>query len=507
MAESTKSAQPNIVLIMTDQQRADFFKREGFPLDTMPFVDSLSDRGVRFDRAYTPMPTCGPARTSTFTGRFPKATHVRENWALDQATFGKDLVEVLREVGYSINLAGKNHSYLKPMDFDFIAPYMHTRGGRSENKTDEHKAFEEWLEGLRHRVNLEPTPFPLECQFPVRIVDDAIECIDGRNDGVVGGAGDARPFFLWLSFPEPHNPYQVPEPYYSLFPEHEIPERAAGPEAIESKGPKWRWMRNLIESKLPGYDEHWRRYRANYCGMLRLIDDQIRRFVSHLESQGLLENTILIFVSDHGDYAADYGLQRKGVELPECLVRVPFVVVGPGIQRGVRVVDDFVSLVDIMPTLCEAIGAEIPYGVQGRSLWPLLTGTDYPKEEFASIYAELGFGGWPYGEDDRPELHFPYEGPVFDELNSVTQSGNLKMVRKGPWKLLYEVTGRGRLYNVEEDPAELNDLYDDAGHTQIRHELMEELLRWTIRTEDDLPTARYIPKRVPRNWHAAMVEE
>lgn len=502
MAQSNATAsKPNIVIIMTDQQRADFFRSEGFPLDTMPFVDSLIDRGVRFRRAYTPMPTCGPARTSMFTGRFPKATRVRENWALREAYYGEDLVDVLRAQGYSVNLAGKNHSYLRRKDFDFFSPYMHTEGGREEHKTDQDQAFEKWLRDLHHRVSTEPTPFPLDCQFPVRIVDDAIECVDQS----VAEDPD-RPFFLWLSFPEPHNPYQVPEPYFSLFPEDEIPERMAGPEGAEKKGPKWRWMRRLIEEKVPGYDNLWRRYRANYCGMIRLIDDQVRRFVTHLEEKGLLDNTIVVFCSDHGDYAADYGLQRKGVELVECLVRVPLFMMGPGVERGKVVSEEFVSLVDIMPTLCEAVGAEIPYGVQGRSLWPMVTGRDYPKAEFESIYAELGFGGWPYGEDERPELHFPYEGDSYDELNSVTQSGNLKMVRKGHWKLLFEVTGRGELYNLAGDPAELNNLYDDPEYAAVRTELLEELLRWTIRTEDDLPTAKYVPKRVPRNWQAAMRE-
>ena len=212
MAQSNATAsKPNIVIIMTDQQRADFFRSEGFPLDTMPFVDSLMDRGVRFRRAYTPMPTCGPARTSMFTGRFPKATRVRENWALREAYYGEDLVDVLRAQGYSVNLAGKNHSYLRRKDFDFFSPYMHTEGGREEHKTDQDQAFEKWLRDLHHRVSTEPTPFPLDCQFPVRIVDDAIECVDQS----VAEDPD-RPFFLWLSFPEPHNPYQVPEPYFQL---------------------------------------------------------------------------------------------------------------------------------------------------------------------------------------------------------------------------------------------------------------------------------------------------
>jgi len=483
---------PNIVIIMTDQQRADFSRAEGFALDTTPFLDSLATRGARFSRAYTTMPVCAPARCSMFSGRFPRATRVRQNGAIRNMFGPKDLVDILREHGYSINISGKNHSHLTPDRFDFKSLYGHHGGHQPERKTPEEQKMDEWLGALDHGVSLEPTPFALECQPPCRVVRDAIEWVEGR---------DERPFFLWLTFAEPHNPYQVPEPYFSMFPEGEIPDRVAGPEVIDAKGLKWRWERKLIEGKRPGYDEHWRRYRANYCGMIRLLDGQIRRFVEHLDSKGLLDSTIIIFTADHGDYAGDYGLQRKGVELPECLVRVPLIFVGPRItscetQRG-----DFVSLVDIMPTLCEAIDAETPYGVQGRSLWPMLSGEDYPEDEFRSIYAESGFGGVYYAEDDTPQLHFPMDGPSFDELNCFTQSGNMKMVRMEKWKLTFDMMGRGQLYDLESDPGELHNLFDDPAVRDVQMDMLQELLKWCIRTEDDLPGGAYVPKRADRNWY------
>jgi arylsulfatase A-like enzyme len=506
---------PNIVLIMTDQQRADFTRSESFPLDTTPFLDSLGRRGARFRHAYTPMPVCAPARTSMFTGRFPKAHRVRQNSAIKNVYRPDglpDLVDVLRQRGYSINLVGKNHSYLPPEAFDFYASYNHRGGGRPGTKTPEEESFDAWLLDLsqqRGSLSLEPTPFPLDVQLPHRIVRDAIECVDtraGTPDGH-GGArgGNDRPFFLWLSFPEPHNPYQVPGPYFGLFPEDQVPDRVAGPEEAERRGGKWLWERTTIERSRPGYDAHWRRYRANYCGMLRLIDDQVRRFCAHLEARGLLENTLVLFTADHGDYAGDYGLQRKGVGLPECLVRIPFILAGPGVvPQGEALRDEFVSLVDVMPTLCEATGAldAVPYGVQGRSLWPLLSGGDFPAEEFRSIYAELGYGGLHYGADEEPPLHYRRGGPYFDELNAVTQSGNLKMVRMGRWKLTFDMMGAGQLFDVESDPGELHDRYADPAVRDVRQALTDELLKWTIRTEDDLPGAAYHPKRAARNWYA-----
>ena len=486
------ASKPNIVLIMTDQQRADFFASEGFPVDTMPFVESLGRSGTRFSRAYTPIPICSPARTSMLTGRYAKATRVKQNWDVAKSvTVDKDLPQVLRENGYTVNLAGKNHSYLDASAFDFHGgPYSHTHGPSDRASASERQS-DQWLFDLDHRVASAPTPFPLENQLCHRIVSDAIACADQNRD---------NPYFLWLSLPEPHNPYQAPEPYFSMFSPDHMPDRCAGPQASMAKGGKWQWLRTLEEEKRPGYDEDWRRYRALYCGMLRMIDDQVRRFVDHLKANGTYENTIILFLADHGDYAGEYGLQRKGAGLPECLVRIPFLATGPGIRPN----DDrtnFISLVDVMPTLCEAIGAEIPFGCQGRSFWPILAGEPYPAEEFSSIYSEIGFGSLPYGPEERPPLHFPYEGPTYDELNSVTQSGSIKMVRKGDWKLVYELMVRAELYDLATDPGELDNLYDDPAHAGRKTDMLEELLYWTVRTEDPLPRAKYLPKTAPRNWY------
>ncbi|NED99561.1 sulfatase-like hydrolase/transferase [Phytoactinopolyspora halotolerans] len=476
---------------MTDQHRAGLTAADGFTLDTMPFTDSLFASGTRFQRAYTTAPACVPARTSLLTGRWPSTHRVRQNSATHEVIRGDDLLDVLRRAGYEVHFNGKPHMYRGKQDFDsFAGPYGHERG---PDTTDEQRAFAGWLTSIDHGPATEPTPFPLEVQFPYRIVSDAISALDGRDTD--------KPFFSWVSFPEPHNPFQVPEPYFSLFGEEQIPERGGGPEAAYAKGGMFEWLRELIEEKRPGYDEFWRRYRANYCGMLRLLDDQIRRLVEHLDGRGLLANTIIMFVADHGDYFADYGLQRKGAGVPEPLMRIPFHAVGPGIVDHDNAVD-FVSLADLFPTVCEAVGQDVPLGVQGRSLWPLLTGDDYPREEFDSVYAEHGYGGIPYAHDARPPLHFPYEGTTFDGLNSVTQSGSTRMLRHGDWKLTYDNVGRGELYDLASDPLELDDLWDDPGLRDVRTDLVERLLWWSTRLTDDLPDANYEPRRAPHNWYA-----
>jgi arylsulfatase A-like enzyme len=548
------STRPNIVVIMTDQHRVGMTAGErpfppagegpagasadvgctrpgtrpnGLPgPDTMPTLDRLMAGATRFDQAYTSCPICVPARTSLLTGRFPSAHGVRQNSTPDQARYESDLLDVLRSAGYGLHFSGKPHMYLQPADFDsYHGPFFHDS---SPAGTPQQQAFDRWLQDLDHGVSQEPTPFPVECQYPSRIIDGAIEAVDAATAPAPAvPSDDTDPFFLWVSFPEPHNPYQVPEPYFSMF-EDQVPERAVGPEVIDDHAADldWRfhWLRELEESKRPGCDAQWRRLRANYLGMLRLIDDQIARLVEHLHERlgERAEDTVFLFLADHGDFLGEYGLQRKGAGLPESLVRIPLMIGGPGIAAQRR--DEPVSIVDVLPTLAEYVGAPIPPGVQGRSLLPLLAGGPAPAEEFGSIYAELGYGGVSYRASDRPPLHFDYEGPSFDELNSVTMSGEMRMVRRGRHKLVVDDTGREYLYDLHADPWELIDLSaraDEVGSdggaradaagpdcgaadaddlARVRLDLYRDLARWQMRVTDDLPVGDYTPRTAPHNW-------
>ena len=494
---------PNIVLIMTDQQRADICRREGFPLDTTPFLDELAAGGTWFDRAYTPTPSCLPARVSLWTGRFPGATRVRHNQTRcaehpELPVCTADLLDVMKGLGYRTAICGKNHSHIAGERFDYASHYGHGGGSGRDDRTKQEEAFDEYLAGLCHRADYNAAPFPVECQGPYRAVRDAM--------GWVQSIGE-EPFLLWLSFAEPHNPYQVPEPYFSMFPPESLPPTASGPDAWEDRGFKFRFTKQLGRRGFADYDRQVPRARANYMGMLRLIDDQVRRFVEFLDARGVRENTILCFVSDHGDFVGEYGLMRKGPEMPECLMRIPMFWHGPGIAASPQPHEAHVSLVDVMPTICEAVGAPIPAGVQGRSLWPLLTGRDYPAEEFRSIYAEQGMGGLHYVEGDTlvdPTEDGLHESISFDCLNSRSQSGSMRMVRKGDWKLAFDMQGRGQLHKLAKDPAELENLYNHPAHAATQQDLLAELLTWTIRAEDGLPLPdnRYVPKTDPRNYYA-----
>lgn len=469
---------PNVVVVMTDQHRADHCRREGFALDPTPFADELAAQGAWFDRAYTTSPLCSPARTSMLTGRYPTAHRVRENPGRADAVRAGDLVTVLRAQGYATALVGKNHTYLTPSDVDAYLPYDH--GGACGRAAGAGHAFDAWLTGLRHRTSTAPTPFPVELQNPYRIVSEAVEWVDGLGD---------RPFFLWLSFPEPHNPYQVPEPYFSMFPPDEPPPVRAGVEALAGRSFAWRYLRMLGERAHADYGAMIPRARSNYLGMLRLVDDQLRRFVGYLDKTGRRADTLLVVTADHGDYVGEYGLVRKGAELPEVLTRIPLLVNGPGVAGGRGTLPAHVSIADVLPTVCSAVGADTPAGVQGRDMWPLLTGAD--AVGFDSAYAEQGVGGRAYTAADVPEplpgLGVP-DGPYdFDELNAVTQGGSRRMVRKGDWKLVLDAAGAGQLYDLRDDPFELRDLWCAPEHLAVRCDLLVDLARWTMTAEDPLP--------------------
>lgn len=493
---STPIAKPNVVIIMTDQQRADLAKREGFSLDTTPFLDALAQEGVWFNRAYTAAPICVAARTSMLTGRYPSATHVRSNHNVQDAFYTEDMFDVFHKNGYAVGFSGKNHSYKSKADADYWFPCDHNGVPEHLLQTEEERVFHQYMKSLHMHLSMKPTPFPLQLQGPYRIVTQAEEWISSLDAN--------QPFFLWMSFPEPHNPYQVPEPYYSMFPPESLPPTLASEADLEKKGFAYKWCRQSFDIAFPDYRAQVQRARANYLGMLRLIDDQVRRFVDFLDQHGLKENTIVVFVSDHGDFVGEYGLIRKGPELAEPLVRIPLQITGPGIRKHEGPHPAHISITDLLPTLCEAIGVAIPDGVQGRSLWPLLSGQDYPEAEFASAYAEQGFGGLHYTADEP--LDPAQDGLVanqgYDCLNSWTQSGTMRMVRQGDWKLVFDMQGRGQLYNLVADPAELNNRYGDPTVGAVQQRLMAELLTWVLRMHDPLPLPRrrYKLKRDPRNY-------
>lgn len=491
-------AKPNIIVIITDQQRADLCGREGFPLPVTPFVDSLARQNVWFNRAYTSTPSSAPARCSLLTGRFPNATHVRTNYNMADAFYSRDMIDVMKKCGYKTALVGKNHTYLKPENvFDYQVDYGHK--GMIHPETDEEKALARFLNEEVPGQYLDPSPVPTEQQQPYQIVTKALDWIGQQKNSS---------FFICVSIPEPHTPSQVCEPYYSMFPPESLPPVLTSRKDLPKKSEKYRILAELEDLSCPNLQRDIPRLRSIYLGMLRLIDDQIKRLVEGVKANGIYDNTLIVILSDHGDYCGEYGLIRKGAGVAESLTRIPMVWAGYGIRAQEQPMEAHVSIVDIFPTFCSVTGAEIPVGVQGRSLWPMLQGMEYPREEFASILVEQGYGGedFTYKEPLTFEEAGSYRPDVeagFDGLNPWTQSGALRMVRKGGWKLVMDSKGNGELYNLERDPSEIDNLFDNSNFLSEQLDLLKELSVWQIRTQDPLPVprSRYPFKTNEYNYH------
>ncbi|MDR1913638.1 MAG: sulfatase-like hydrolase/transferase [Clostridiales bacterium] len=478
---------PNIILIMTDQQRADLRKSCGYPLDTMPFLDSWAKGGADFRMAYTANPTCMPARVSMFTGRYSGSHRVRTNHNEADAYYTQDLLDLLRKHGYRTALCGKNHSHRKPEDFDFFECNGHQGNEEGEDKTPDEISFGKWLNYLQHMESHKPSPGRVELQHPYRNVSSALRFIDGTARGT--------PFFIWLSIAEPHSPYQVPDPYFNMFEPNSLPALTTGTQHLSFKGPRFEWLRHRWEDVLAGdIDQRILRVRSNYHGMLRLIDDQFKRLIQGLESRNLTDDTLVVFLSDHGDFVGEYGLIRKGGNLAELLIRIPMIWRGPGITPQGEINSACVNIVDLLPTICDLLQINSPLGCQGRSILPLLQNRDIPPGEFDVAYCENGFSGLYWDEKDNftplEEGAMGKDPIFFDCLNTWTQCGQVRMVRKGDYKLQMDMMGTGYLYNLSEDPLELNNLWNEPSYLQIKTYMLELLSREMLRQCDSLPYPR-----------------
>lgn len=497
---------PNIIIVMADQQRADLRRACGYSLDTMPFLDEWAQGGTDFVRGYTPNPTCMPARVSMFTGRYSQSHRVRTNHNAVDATYTRDLLDVLKKNGYVTALCGKNHSHRAPEDFDFHETCGHLGDEGEVNTTPEEIEFAEYLKGTLHMEMHAPAPGGVYVQHPYRNVTSALQFIDNVEKD--------QPFFAWVSFAEPHNPYQVPEPYFDMFPPESLPPLAGNVKDLAGKGERFVWLRSVWEKILgPDIENRIARARSNYHGMLRLIDDQFKRLIEGLRKRGLEENTIVIYLSDHGDFAGEYGLIRKGPDLPDVLCRIPFIWRGPGIAAQGRMAESYADIVDILPTLCDMIGTEIPFGCQGKSILPLLTKAGGFEAEFDCAYAESGFGGLYWNEKDGLDLitEGASRGMVtFDCLNTWTQCGQVRALWKDGFHIQLDMMEKGYLYDVDHDPCELCNLWEEEAFAKKKAELLQELAAAMMRAADPLPVPhyRYRTKVHPKGyWQQEFVAE
>jgi len=301
-----------------------------------------------------------------------------------------------------------------------------------------------------------------------------------------------RPFCAWVSIPDPHTPYQVSEPYASLYPPETLglpPREDAG----YADKPE-RLRRFAARMGADDVDERTlRRALSIYYGMIALIDETVGRLLATLAELGLREDTIVVFTADHGDYMTEHGFVRKDASLYDSLTRVPLLLSYPRrVPAGERT-DALVSLVDLFPTLAELMDLPLPPGRSGRRL-PVATDAA-PRE---AVYAETGFEGRLQEREDgfRPARRArdgERDGGGAQPAHFRGVRGRIKTVRTQAWKYVHQPGELPELYDLVADPHELVNLAVRPGYGERLCEMQRMLLDWTIESEDTLP----LPARNP----------
>jgi arylsulfatase A-like enzyme len=488
----TPARRPNILLITSDQQRADCYGFEGRQIKT-PHLDRLARDGTRFSTCITPNVVCQPSRASILTGMLPSSHGVSDNGIdLPEATGLNGFASLLARSGYATGMIGKAHfaTYLtfgptgSPecidssadfgpnwtgpyMGFDradmmllghnYWLPYKPPRGLQYEHwyhrdgRGDEKNAM---YAGYAPRT---PTPQTYHSQLPEAwhnstwVGDRTIDFMRAHKD---------EPFCAWASFPDPHHPFDAPEPWSLLHHPDEVDIPRHRTRDFDKR--PW-WHRAAMETvpKLSGdllkmrseysripelSDAQLRELTANYYGMISLIDHNVGRMMIALQELGLDDNTIVIYTSDHGDWLGDHGLVLKGPMMYDGLLRVGLIMRGPGIEAG-RVIDDPVSTVDLSSTITDYGGVAAQAHPDSVSLRPLLEG---------DATRDFAYNEW--------DLRAGRVGVAMD----------LRTVRTKRYRMTCELKSEaGELYDLQEDPDEMVNRYDDAAYAGVRKELQD----------------------------------
>ena len=369
---------PNLILLMADQFRGDCLGIAGHPDVKTPYLDSLAADGVYFPNAYSACPTCVPARASLYTGM----THVHAGRVgyedLAPWTYEHTLAGELARAGYYTQCVGKMHVHplLSRLGFHVVRlhdGYLHAyRRPDTPAYEDQRRAddYYWWLKGELGAA-ADPTDTGMDCNGwtarPWMLEEKyhptnwaAAECLDflRRRDR-------SAPFFLMASFVRPHPPLDPPAYYFDLYNSRELAPPWRG---------DWNWTQRAREAQhsyhaqtAPLDPEFIHQMRAGYYASITHLDHQIGRLVSGLAEEGLMDNTVILFVSDHGEMLGDHLFFQKAKPY-QGSVRVPLFLSGPErlVGRGVR--GDLAELRDVMPTLLELAGAPIPDTVDGVSL-------------------------------------------------------------------------------------------------------------------------------------------
>jgi arylsulfatase A-like enzyme len=487
----------NILFIMCDQLRWDHLSCYGHPRLGTPNIDALAARGVRFDRAYVQSPICGASRMSTYTGRYVHSHGASWNFVplkAGEMTIG----DHLRPLGVRSVLVGKTHMRADTIGMARLGidPHseigvrisecgfdsyerddgLHPYSGHDPNPPydeylrrhgfDGENPWEEWANAAAgENGELLSGWFLKNATRPARVPDEHSETpyITRRAMDFISEAGP-QPWCLHLSYIKPHWPYIVPEPYASMYTPADVLPVVRDVRETTDPHPIYRAFMNHRVSRAFSRNEVRDAVMPAYMGLIKQIDDQMGVLFSFLETRGLMENTMIVFTSDHGDYLGDHWLGDKDL-FHEPSVRVPLIIYDPDgradASRG-SAVRDLVEAIDLAATFIDAYGgAQIPHILDGRSLRPLLFGqSDLDWRRYVISEYDYSF------TDTRIEL------------GTKSRDAWLRMIFDGRYKYIFAEGYRPMLYDLEQDPQEFFDRGDDPALAAVRTRLHDALFQW-----------------------------
>ncbi|MDE0556642.1 MAG: sulfatase-like hydrolase/transferase [Candidatus Poribacteria bacterium] len=384
---------PNILLLMTDQQRWDAMGCSGNWVDT-PNLDRIASEGTRFTNCVTTSPVCIPTRLSLATGLYPHNTGVWDNMNHQMPAETPTWMQAVRDAGYRTSLFGKTH--LHPHNGDLrereglmnaygLDDVNEIGGPRASAKVLSHMTVEWETKGLwdayradyRERFStkpylVRPSTLGFENYADVYVGQQAKRYLQNYKY--------EEPWCCWVSFGGPHEPWDTPEPYANMYaPEEMPPAIPRQPAGDRPKGDLDRLMGRVNPTFEPG---EIGRLRANYAGNVALIDAQIGEILDAIAARGELENTVIVHTSDHGEMNGDHGLLYKSNFLNGA-VRIPLLVRTPDRSNAGTVSESPVEWIDIGPTLVELAGGELVHRQFGKSLCPVLADSETTHRDFA----------------------------------------------------------------------------------------------------------------------------
>jgi arylsulfatase len=447
------TTRPDIVLLLTDQQRFDQVGYASGGHFQTPNLDRIAQGGVMFENAYSASTVCVPARVALMTGIEPHRIPTQENpFALREGFW--TVAHELSRAGYQTALIGKAHFAPVHAQHGFetlrLCEHLHAQGlgPLSRQRNDDLDDYHDWLLARGYpdwRFDDAAAPagsVPVRHVFPYGPEVHPTGWVEHEATAFLERRDPSRPLFLVVSFPHPHAPYNPPEPYASMF----DPNDARLPEGGFEVNAGLPMVCQLALARSRTRDEaadeqRLRRFLATVRGLIKHIDDAIGRVVARLD----LSSTLVAFTSDHGDYAGHRGLLRKNPWMPfDDLARVPLFFAGHGVQGG-RVVPGPVQSYDFALTALDFAGIEPGIDdVDGRSLRPLLNGRGDGADLGRSVFCAIGMG-WP-------------------------------MVRRGAYKYFVHAQHRSPvLFDLERDPGERVNLAGDPRYAPIERELADDL--------------------------------